>query len=126
MKTLGMTILTGLLVYFLHSYLPWYSPMIISIILFAIFKMNAGNMVTSSFFGSVLASIILTVSIDNANDAIMSSRMAGVFGLTSGIYLHVITALFAGISGILGAFLGYSFRRMIIKKRTDAMYYGKR
>ncbi|QCK15933.1 hypothetical protein [Mangrovivirga cuniculi] len=126
MKTFGLTVLVGVLIYFLHSYLPWYSPMIFSILVFAIFELKLGNVITAAFFGSVLASLLMTFLIDSANEAILSNRIAGIFGLTSGIYLHVITALIAGISGILGGFLGYSFRRMIVKRRKDNVYYGGR
>ncbi|MCX2745178.1 hypothetical protein OO013_14960 [Mangrovivirga sp. M17] len=126
MKTFGMTILVGVLVYFLHPFLPWYSPMIFSIIVFAAIEMKLGNVFAAAFFGSVLASLILTFQIDTANEAILSSRMAGIFDLTSSIYLHVITALIAGISGMLGGFLGYSFRRMLVKRRKDNLYYGGR
>ena len=115
MKFWTSTILIALLAFAagLFSFLPWWTFAVTSFIVAAAIHQTPGKAFMSGFLGLFLLWGILALIIDNANDHILSVKVAGVLGLSSGSMLIMITALVGGLVSAFAALTGSYIRRTI-------------
>ena len=92
-------ILLGLLV---HQFTPWWSIVIVAAIVGGIINDHAGKSFLFGFVGVFLLWGIAAFQIDAANESILSTRMAEIFGAN----MILATALLGGILGGMGALTG--------------------
>lgn len=92
-------ILLGLLV---HQFTPWWSIVLVTALVGGIFNEHAGRSFLFGFIGVSLLWGIAAFQIDLANESILSTRMAEIFGGN----MIIITALFGGLLGGMGALTG--------------------
>ena len=92
-------ILLGLLV---HQYTPWWSIVIVAAIVGSIINEHAGKSFLYGFIGVFLLWGIAAYQIDSANESILSTRMAEIFGAN----MIIATAILGGLIGGLGALTG--------------------
>lgn len=110
-------IFTGAVAFLLQLYLPWWS------IAFAGFLISfiLSSSVVSSFFAGFLGISIywgaLAFFIDNANNHILSTRVAEIFSLPNSAILILITAIVGGLIGGFGALTGSQLRNIILPVR---------
>lgn len=92
-------ILLGLLI---HQFTPWWSIVLVSALVGGIFNEHAGRSFLFGFVGVFLLWGIAAFQLDLANESILSTRMADIFGGN----MVLITALLGGLLGGMGAMTG--------------------
>ncbi len=110
-------IFTGAVAFLLQLYLPWWS---IAFAGFLISFILSSSVVLSFFSGFLGISIYwgaLAFFIDNANNHILSTRVAEIFSLPNSAILILITAIVGGLIGGFGALTGSQLRNIILPVR---------
>ncbi len=112
-------VFTAVVAFLLQIYLPWWSVVIAG---FAIsFILSSGGM--SSFFAGFLGVgllwFTLALFIDNANDGILSNKVAQIFTLPNSFLLILITAIIGGLTAGFGALSGSYLRDLVLPVNED-------
>ncbi|RFM28945.1 hypothetical protein [Deminuibacter soli] len=117
MKFTTALLLTALLGFALPLYAPWWSFAISSLLVALVIPQKPWRAFLAGFAGLFLLWGVQSAWLDSANSGLLSSKMAAMFGVGSGIVLILVTAfLGALISG--GAALAGSF--VVQPKRVRA------
>ena len=112
-------VFTAVVAFLLQIYLPWWSVVIAG---FAIsFILSSGGLPSffAGFLGVGLLWFALALFIDNANDGILSNKVAQIFTLPNSFLLVLITAIIGGLSGGFGALTGSYFRKLVLPVNED-------
>lgn len=122
MKTIIQIILIALLTYIGQLFMPWWVVFLTAAFTTAIIKTKG----PASFLSGFVAIFILWLSqvyfIDIANESILSTKVAAIFGL-SPILLMLVTALIGGICGGFGALTGKFLIDLFNKKKEVYSVY---
>ena len=98
MKFIVVLLLTALLGYAIPLYLTWWSFAVTSFIISLLIHQKALVAFIAGFLGLFLLWLFLTLIIDNANQHILSQKMARVLPLNgSSLALILITSLIGGL-----------------------------
>ena len=111
--------------YFLLPYLPWYAIGILALILAAL---GSGGFVKTFgiYFAMGFAVWYGTAMMnDTKSGAILSSRIAVLFGNIPKLIILLVTGLIGGITAGLGGMLGNSIRGILAKPVTDKQSVAK-
>ena len=109
MKWIISTILIAVLSYFfgLLDMLPWYSFVMCAFIVVLIISLKPGAAFLSGFVGLFVLWFILCFIKDNANQHILSVKVANILPLNgSSILLIIVSAFISGLLGGMGALSG--------------------
>lgn len=98
-------ILLGLLV---HQFTPWWSIVLVTALVGGIFNEHAGKSFLFGFMGVFLLWGLAAYQMDAANESILSTRMAKIFGAN----MVIVTALLGGLLGGMGALTGTLGQRL--------------
>ncbi|MCZ2223028.1 MAG: hypothetical protein LC122_05295 [Chitinophagales bacterium] len=112
MKFITAIILTALLTYAigLFTNLPWYSFVFCAFIVSFAIPQKSWKAFVSGFVAVFLLWIVLVMIIDNANEHILSKKVAEILPLNGNYFLLIlitglIGGLLAGMSALTGCFL---------------------
>ncbi len=119
MKFLLGILLVALAASTLHFILPWWGVAIFAAIIAALLGLNAWLSWFYGFLGTFLVWGGMSFFMDNANEGILSHKMADLFQIDGGILLIVITACMGGVLGGFGAMTGSLFRKLFKKDGTS-------
>lgn len=112
MKFLVAVILTAILSFLGGLFLPWWSLVIAAFIGGVLIHQSAFRAYFAGFLGVFLLWSGLAWWTDNANESILSLRIAQLFpGPDTAFFIIVLTGLVAGIVGGLGALTGHFLRK---------------
>ncbi len=123
-RFIGQLILVMVLSYTSQFMLPWWGVMIGSA-LATILVYNKGFFsFFAGFIGLGALWFYLAYSIDNANQSLLSGKVAALFGLESGFQMVLVTALLGAIIGGFSALTGNYFIAMFKKvKKKHSPYH---
>jgi hypothetical protein len=110
MRFLLSILLTAVLAFVAGMYLEWWSIAIVAFLVALLLPQGLGRSFLAGFLGIFLLWGVLSLWIDIKNDSLLSNKMAGLFGLPSGILLVLITALVGALVGGFAAMSGSSLR----------------
>lgn len=94
-------------------FLPWWVLLIPAFLLGAVLFESSLRSTITGFASGFTAWGLQVLYIDFANQSILSSRMAELFGVGSSWFVILITLLIGGILGLFGTLLGCRFRILI-------------
>ena len=118
MKFLTQVALTALLSYLTAQFLPWWSLVICA----AIVAMGLDLRPVTAFWGGFVAISLLWMLvatwIDATTNAILSSKIAPLFGFQRSILLILSTGLLGGIVGGLGALSGQQIGIHVLRRAS--------
>ena len=103
-------LLTAVLAFVAGMYLEWWSIAIAAFLVALLLPQGLGRSFLAGFLGIFILWGVLSLWIDIKNDSLLSGKMAGLFGLPSGILLVFITALVGALVGGFAAMSGSSLR----------------
>ena len=89
-----------------QSFLPWWSIVLVAVIIGAAFKFSSLQSYLIGFLGVSLLWGIYATFLNNANDGILAEKIGVLFGDLGVTQLIIVTALLGGIIGGLGALTG--------------------
>jgi hypothetical protein len=122
MKALFELILVIALSYLAQFFLPWWGVIIAAAFAGLIINNKGGISFLMGFFGVAILWFLQAYMIDSANESILSEKVAGIFTLSSGFMMMIITALIGGICGGLGALAG-KFGGDVFRSDKKVSYY---
>ncbi len=85
---------------------PWWSVFVVGLAAAMIFGGTGSSSFLWGFLGVFLAWFVIAVFLDTQNDSILSTRMAEMFSLPSGMIMVTLSSLIGGLIGGLGGLLG--------------------
>ena len=106
MKLFLTILITAFLTWVGGFFLPWWVITVVPFLVAVVLVQRPGNGFVSGFFAVGLLWAILILKTDAANEQLLSTRMAQLFGLSHGLFLLVnifLGALVGGLSGWSGA-----------------------
>ncbi len=107
MKFITALILTALLGYAGPLYFPWWSFAITSLIVSIVIHQSSGKSFVSGFLGLFLLWAIHVIIIDNANEHLLSKKVAHLLPFNgSSVILILVTAILGGLVSGLAALTG--------------------
>jgi membrane protein implicated in regulation of membrane protease activity len=113
MRFLIAIILTILLSFIAGLYLPWWSIAIAAFIAALVVYQKAGMAFLTGFLALLILWSALALSIDNANESILSARIGELLGIgNSPFLLVIITGFVGGIVAGFAAMTGSYLRRL--------------
>ncbi|MFC3415233.1 hypothetical protein [Algoriphagus hitonicola] len=119
MKFLGFFFLTVLLVVLVNPWIPYWGVMILIFILG--FVMKSGNLI--SFFAGGLGmgwawmGQGLYISLSTGSD--LSDKMAGIFGVGSGVMMLILTGVLGFLLGSFSGLAGNLLRKIFHREQRD-------
>ena len=122
MKALFELILVVALSYLAQFFLPWWGVMVGAAFAGLIINNKGGISFLMGFFGVAILWFAQAYMIDAANASILSNKVAGIFTLSSGFMMILVTSLIGGICGGFGALTG-KMAGDLFRKEKKASYY---
>jgi hypothetical protein len=114
MKFAIKIVLVAILAYMFEQFLPWWSVAIAAFVVELAIGQDKGKAFLSGFLGIFLLWFIAALIIDNANEHILSTKMAAVLPLGgSAIAIILVTALIGGLVGGLAAASGIELKKAL-------------
>ena len=122
MKFFLQLILIMLVTYLLQMMLPWWIIFVSAGVVGLLVKGNAFSSFLAGFLGIGLLWFTQVNLIDQANDSVLSMKVAGLFSLSSSMQIILVTALVGAICGGFGALTGH-FLGGVFKKPESGGYH---
>ncbi|MEM9417231.1 MAG: hypothetical protein AAF963_02665 [Bacteroidota bacterium] len=119
MKFLIQVVLTALLSYLTAQFLPWWSLVICAAAVAMGLDLRPATAFKGGFVAISLLWTLVATWIDVTTNAILSSKIAPLFGLQRSIFLILLTGLLGGIVGGLGALSGQQIGTQILRKAPN-------
>lgn len=116
MSVLLRVTLTALLGFGFQWALPWWSVAIAAFLMGTITREQVRWGFLVGVLGIGLLWLFHAWGIHLQTDGILSDRVAGVFGVGSGMALVFLTGLLGGLVGGLGGMTGAAFRELVARK----------
>lgn len=117
LKFILKVIFTGLIAFLLQFYLPWWSIAIAGLLISFILSSSGISSFFSGFLGISVYWGLLAFIVDNANNQLLSTKVAEIFSLPNSAILILITAFVGGLIGGFGALTGSQLRSLILPIR---------
>jgi len=105
MRLIIAIILIALLSFAAEYFFSWWSLAVICFGVAIFLRLCFGSAFLAGFLGIFLLWFIVGALRDSANDHVLSSRMAQLFGLSGAIWFLLVASL---VGGIVGGFAGWS------------------
>lgn len=115
MRTIITTLSIAIAGFVVQLFLPWWSLAIVAFLIGVSTDLNKSKIFLSGLVGSALVWGLYALYIHTSTEAILSNKMAGIFGLDQAWLLVLISALVAGILGGMASLSGRSLRLLIQK-----------
>jgi len=112
MRILISILLIALLSVFTEQHLAWWSIAVVACVLPLIFNLKPGASFLAGFAGIGLFWLVTAIVKDNANNHILSQKMAELFHLPNYILFVIVTVLIGALVGGLSGLTGSYIRRM--------------
>jgi len=96
-------------------FLPWWSIAIVCFVVAFGLKLRGGRAFLSGFLSIFILWLVITLVKDQANEHILSTRMAGLFKLNNPVLFMTVAAIIGGLTGGLSALSGALAGRAIRK-----------
>jgi hypothetical protein len=106
MKFFIYSLVIALLGYLLHSFIPWWSIVIITGIIGALARLSSIQSFLMGFLGVALLWGLFAFVLNMKNDGILATRVGELFGGVNPLGLVLITTLIGGLIGGMGALTG--------------------
>lgn len=119
MSVLLRVLLTALLGFGFQWVLPWWSVGIAAFLVGTITQDRFRWAFLVGALGIGLLWLVHAWGIHLQTDGILSDRVAGVFGVGSGMVLVFLTGLIGGLVGGLGGMTGAAFRELFARDATE-------
>jgi hypothetical protein len=119
MKFAGNVILIALFSYLATTYMPWWMIAVVSFVIGFVIQLSSGRAFLSGFAGVALCFLILILLADSANEHILSTRMAKLFGLPNYSLFIAVNVFLGGLVGGLAAWSGAALRAGFIKTESS-------
>ncbi len=123
MKLILRTLLLGVILYFLPADLPWWSIVVVGILMGIILPGPALNTFISGFLAGGLMWLFLSWQIDNATGSYLSEKIIELFPFSDATYLIILSGLIGGLLVGLATLSGSSFRQIFSKKKKKTGFY---
>lgn len=105
MRLLFSILLIALLSFLSEYFFPWWTVAVVAFMIVLLFRLGSGKAFLAGFTGISLLWLLTAFLKDNANEHILSSKMAALFHLP-GSFLFLLTG--AVIGGLVGGLAGWS------------------
>ena len=115
MRFLGSIILISLLSAFVTWFMPWWMIAVVSFAVGFVIHLSSARAFFSGFLGIALFWLIAILFIDNANDHILSMRMAKLFSLHNYWLFILVDIIVGGLVGGLASWSGAVLRHGFMK-----------
>ena len=113
MRFIIVMVLTAIATWLTMMVMPWWVAMPVAFCLVLIFPMKHWQSFLATGLGAAMAFLLLCFMADQANEHILSSRMATLFQLPSYTLMQVLTALVGGITAGLGGWTASALCKML-------------
>ena len=118
-RFLFVMILTAIASWFALMIMPWWAPLPVAFFIILICPMRNGRAFLATGAGAALCYLLYSITADQANDHILSSKMAELFHLPSYILMIVVTALVGFITAGLGGWTGAALRNLFRPHKSE-------
>lgn len=115
MRTIITTLSIAIAGFVLQLFLPWWSLAVVAFLVGVSTDLNKFKIFLSALVGSALVWGGYALYIYTTTGAILTPKMAGVFGLSQAWLLVLVSALVAGIIGGMAGLTGKTLRALIQK-----------
>jgi hypothetical protein len=105
--------LTAIASWFALMVMPWWIPLPIAFFIILICPMKNGRAFLATGTGAALCYLLYSINADQANEHILSTKMATLFHLPSYSFMIVVTALIGFITAGLGGWTGAALRNLL-------------
>lgn len=119
MRFVFVLLLTAVASYGVLLIMPWWTPMLAACCIAFLLPMKNGRSFLATGLGAALCYSIVSLMADQANDHILSRKMAVLFGMPSYSLMIVLTAMTGFITAGLGGWTGAAFHRLFRKQRPS-------
>lgn len=106
-STLLHALYIGLMALVLQYFLPWWTAVIAGAVIGMVCSGRSLSAFWSGFLGVGLLWMVAALYIHLANDALLTTRVAGMMGLPYPSLIILMTTLIGALSGALGGLTGY-------------------
>jgi hypothetical protein len=103
-----------------QRFLPWWGIAPAAALVGLVFRGSGWQAFFFGFFGAGLLWFGYAEYIDQQTDSILSSKVAALFSLPSGLALAGVTGALAGVVAGFGALTGNQLRQLLFPKRKPA------
>lgn len=110
MRLLISILLIAALSFIAGLYGPWWTIAIVAFLVALVIPQSIGRSFLAGFIAVLLLWILLALVKDMSNDSSLSTKVAQLFKLGSGLLLVITTGLIGGLVGGLAAMSGASLR----------------
>jgi hypothetical protein len=118
MRFLFVMILTAIASWFALMVMPWWIPLPIAFFIILICPMRNGRAFLATGTGAVLCYLLYSINADQANEHILSTKMAALFHLPSYAFMIAVTVLIGFITAGLGGWTGAALRNLLRPYRS--------
>ena len=122
MKFLGRLTLIALLGFFAPFYFPWWSLLVISILVGFIIPGRTFMGFIAGFLAGSGIWLGLSLQLDYNSASVLTDKMVTLMGLEDATRLLIISGLIGGLVAGIGAATGSSFRKLFRKKAQTSFY----
>lgn len=113
LRFLFVLILTAIASYFALMIMPWWIPMLIAFCIILVLPLKTGLSFLAPATGAALCYLFITLIADQANEHILSGKMAVLFFHTPSYILMIgVTALTGFITAGLGGWIAATLRNL--------------
>ena len=105
MNFIFRTLIIGVLSYYLPTFFPWWSIVIITFFTGLLYSENYFSQFLSGFIGVGTAWIFLLLSIDTSTNSILSNKIIELLNISSVNYLIIYTSVLGGVIGGMGSII---------------------
>jgi hypothetical protein len=118
MRFLFVMILTAIASWLALVVMPWWIPLPIAFFIILICPMKNGRAFLATGAGAALCYLLYSINADQANEHILSTKMAALFHLPSYAFMIVVTTLIGFITAGLGGWTGAALRNLLRPYRS--------
>ena len=115
-------LITGISTYYISSFFPWWSIILIPFILGLIFDDNYISHFLSSFIGVSVSWFFLLLGMEYQTEAILSSKIIQILNINSTNSLIIISAVIGGIVSGLSSITALALVNIFRKKKDKRDY----
>lgn len=118
MRLIFAIVLIALLSFVAEYFFSWWSLAVICFGIAVFFRLRSGFAFLAGFMGVFLLWFVVALVRDSANDHILSSRMAQLFGLPGSMWFLLVASLLGGIVGGLAGWSGAIAGRYLFARQS--------
>lgn len=115
MRTIITTLSIAIAGFVVQLFLPWWSLAVVAFLIGIASDLGRFKIFLSALVGSALVWGGYALYIHTSTEAILTNKMAGIFGLQQAWLLVLISALVAGLAGGFAGLTGKNIRSLINK-----------